>query len=527
MLDTVAYCTLVLCTVMMGSVSSNNDCPLWHSFSGTSGKCKCCLIQAFIGLKECAISVVNVVHGHCMTWNNITNNVEVGRCLFIHKDDLCKNYFSYGIPTNLSGPELNHFTCNSYNRQGAQCRQCIDGYGPAAFSDGVTCADCSKRKHLWILNLSFQLTMVTLMYLAVVLFEIKGTSSPLNIVITYCQLGANAIMVGTGIHPKLVCFTDQKFTVLILTLLSIWNLDFFHLVIPPLCVSTSLKFVHILLLDYIIAFYPLVLSVFIYVGIELHDRNCWIIVYLCTPLKMILHRSWKPKETILNTCATFLLLSYSKVLFVSINLLLGVPSYNCKAEAVPYSTVLLYDPTIRFFHSEHIPYAVLGLMVVVIFILLPPLLLLLYPTRLFRKCLSCCGFRRWDILHFIMDIFQGWYKDGTDSVMDYRSFSSLYMLLRVMFAFTFIAILMNRLNTPWLLLGLFHVFLGTLFLTVKPYKIKWMSHADGLTFSLLGILMLMKHLEQGFVYFLGISAALLVITFFSLCVAYRCIKKLL
>ena len=100
------------------------------------------------------------------------------------------------------------------------------------------------------------------------------------------------------------------------------------------------------------------------------------------------------------------------------------------------STVLLYDSTIRFFHSEHIPYVVVSMSVIVIFVLLPPLLLLLYPTRLFRKCLSCCGFRRWDILHMIMDIFQGWYKDGTEGTHDYRPLSALYMVIRLVFCST-------------------------------------------------------------------------------------------
>ena len=268
-------------------------------------------------------------------------------------------------------------------------------------------------------------------------------------------------------------------------------------------------------------------------GKELHDRNCQIIVYLCTPLKIIVHGNWNPKESILNTCVTFLLLSYSKLLFVSINLLVGIPSYNCNGEAISNSKVLLYEPTIRFFHSEHISYVVLALSVIVIFVLLPPLLLLLYPTRLFRKCLDCCGFRRWDVLHLVMDIFQGWYKDGTDGSTDYRSLSALCMLLRIMVAFIFIAItkpLLNHfflLSLSWFALGLFHVFLGMFFLSVKPYKIKWMSHVDGLILGALGVFMLTKHLEQRFIYILGVVIGLLVIIFVSLRVVYKCIKTIL
>ena len=77
--------------------------------------------------------------------------------------------------------------CHSFNRQGTQCSQCISGYGPAVFSDGINCADYLKHKYLWILNFMFQLTMVTLMCRAFMIFQIKGTSSPLNIIITYTQ----------------------------------------------------------------------------------------------------------------------------------------------------------------------------------------------------------------------------------------------------------------------------------------------------------------------------------------------------
>ena len=177
-------------------------------------------------------------------------------------------------------------------------------YGPAAFSDGVTCADSSKYKHLWVLSLVFQLTMVTVVYIAVILLQIRGNCSPFNIIITYVQLGINAVMIAW-----------RKFGVFCLHLFSrCIKRRFFHFVIPPLCISTSMKSNNTLLLDYVIAVYPIVLTVFIYVSTALHDRNCRIIVCLVSSLKWLWPRNWNPKETILNTCATFLLLSYSKFL---------------------------------------------------------------------------------------------------------------------------------------------------------------------------------------------------------------------
>jgi hypothetical protein len=79
----------------------------------------------------------------------------------------------------------------------------------------------------------------------------------------------------------------------------------------------------------------------------------------------------------------------------------------------------------------------MSLSVTVIFVLLPPLILLLYPTKLFRKFLNCCGFRRLDILHLVMDVFQGWYKDGTEGTYDYRPLSAMYMILKMIICFSY------------------------------------------------------------------------------------------
>ena len=80
---------------------------------------------------------------------------------------------------------------------------------PAAYSDGITCANCSRYKYFGILNLLLQLMMVTLLYLAVILFQIKGTCSPFNVIITNCQLGINAIMIGTGLYARIICTTNM------------------------------------------------------------------------------------------------------------------------------------------------------------------------------------------------------------------------------------------------------------------------------------------------------------------------------
>lgn len=505
-------------------------CPLWHvKWEDT---CKCG--DGLNGVVMCQETEgIDIRLGNCMTWNDETHSAVVNRCPFTYhfSDITCPQQGHIGthsISLNISGPDLSHLTCSKFNRQGTQCRGCRDGYGPAPFSDGFSCADCSKHAHLWILHLLLQLTMVTLMYLVVILFQVKGASSPLNVIITYSQLSIQ-IMVSIRFQVKLVCFLGPTSATVALTVLGISNLDFFRFVVPPLCISSSLKSVSVLLFDYVTAFYPIVLTLFVYIAIELHDRNYWIVRCLAIPVKKffsLFHKRWNPKRTILNTCVTFILLTYSKLLCTSMNLIFGIQSYDINGDVAPNSTVLFYDPSVRFFHSEHIPYAILALSIMVIFVLFPPLLLLLYPTRLFRKCLNWCGFQRWDVLHLFADVFQGWYKDGTEGTPDYRALSSLYMLMRIICGASFLLLVVYRHHyiLGSYFFGLSHIFLGAFFLASMPYKKKWMNTFDGLIVLSIGMVLLISIFDNKLVFLVGsiiITMEVVVICLYEMCLSCR------
>ena len=91
----------------------------------------------------------------------------------------------------------------------------------------------------------------------------------------------------------------------------------------------------------------------------------------------------------------------------------------------------------------------------------------------------------------IMDTFQGWYKDGTEGTYDYRPLSALYMLLRVGLVGEFLTVIalspQSNGALKWFITGYFHILLGSLFLTAKPYKKKWMNNVDGLILTVIGI----------------------------------------
>ena len=506
---------------MTDDVSNTSNCQLWHF--PTNGYCRC-----GARIVNCDKQFIYIKQGTCLTWNNATSSAEAHRCLFtIWSDYTCVMHDSYRIPATAHGEKLNYLTCSDYNRQGRYCRKCVDGYGPALFSDVATCADCSKHRHLWILNLMFQLFMVTILCLLLVLFQIKGASSPFNVIITYAQLAVLVLKVAGNVHARLVCYIGRTFTNIVLTSLGVFNLDFFHAVIPPLCISPLFKSINVLLFDYVIASYPLFLTMLIYLCIEVYNRQH--IPFLSRQLTnffMPFNTLWNPKKTILNTFATILLLSYLKLLFTSIHLLLAFQSYNSHGQRVSPSALLLYDPNIRFFHSEHIPYAMVALLTL-IFILLLPLLLLLYPTSIFKKCLTCLGFRRWNILHHIMDIFQGWYKDGTEGTRDYRSLSALYLLFRVALSCELVFHVLKEnydhggFPYQWVILGILNIFLGMIYFILQPYKQNWMSRFDGWILTLIGSLLLLEVTNNKSVYILGGVAGITIIALLFVYAVYH------
>ena len=88
-----------------------------------------------------------------------------------------------------------------------------------------------------------------------------------------------------------------------------------------------------LALEYIVAFYPIFLIIITFVCIKLHDNNFRPVVLLWKPFhRYFVHfrRRWDSKASIINAFTTFLLLSFSKILFVCFTLLYTLDiRYNC------------------------------------------------------------------------------------------------------------------------------------------------------------------------------------------------------
>ena len=505
---TTSLCFDCKSTTATSPVSSSGDpyCPPWLDHG--DGKCYCSEPRKHKDRIHCdqADGSVQVQTGLCLTWDSLTNRTLLADCPYFStrtsaNESVC-HYYIYTVPSTVSHSELNSYVCSPYHRKGLHCGECIEGYGPAPFLNGanIPCADCSKHNYVWMAYLMLHLVMVTVLYYAFLFCEIRGTASPLNVLAYYHQVLINAITSNNFLYAQFICnMRAMGPWYIILTVYSFWNLDFFRYSLQPVCVSSSLSNADVLLFDFIIAFFPVLLTVISYMLIQLHDKGFPVVVCLWRPFHLLTSRykkDWNPRRSILNTFVTFLLLAYSKFLFTSANLLYGVPVYNNSFHRVRDSPVLYYDTGMLYLGHKHIAYTTLSLVMVVIFVLLPPTLLLLYPTRCFKRCLEKCRFRSWNTLSILMDVFQGWYKDSTNGTADFRALSALYMILRLGFASEFVLVLLFQYRThynafEWTLPSLVHIGLGCLYLTLKPYKKNWMNVVDGLVLILLGVIVVL------------------------------------
>ena len=232
------------------------------------------------------------------------------------------------LPENIS--ELNHFMCGPLNRKGYLCSNCIDGFGPSMslIEHPNHCYECRDNYRGVMLYLAIVLLPLTLLYLLILIFQIKMTSAPIPCFVMYSQLIVIAFSYNKGeLYDELstVIFTKtgntKAVTKVILVLYGIFNLDFISHTVPPFCVSKDLRLYHRVFLGYITAFYPMLLILITWICIELHDRNFRMIVFLWRPFHRCfvrLRRGWDTKNDLIDVFASFLLLSFVKIMYQTV-----------------------------------------------------------------------------------------------------------------------------------------------------------------------------------------------------------------
>ncbi len=101
------------------------------------------------------------------------------------------------------------------------------------------------------------------------------------------------------------------------TFITMWQLDFFLLIIPPFCVSKHISNLQMLCMEYIVAIYPLLLTVVMYICIQQHARGCRVLIYLWKPFgycfaNLIKQYRWNPATSIVHCSHFFIIFTVIK-----------------------------------------------------------------------------------------------------------------------------------------------------------------------------------------------------------------------
>ena len=410
--------------------SGNSDCPLWGEYYNSSCECKK-EFKNYNSIKcEPKTLQLSVIRSHCVTYDNKTKELIEGNCIENSDNGGEKSEYLL-LPLDIN--KLNQFMCEEkWNRTGRLCGKCLPGHSPLAYSYDLSCVECPEgNRNIWKYIL-IAFGPLTIFYILVLLLRINVTSSHLHGYLIFCQF-----LSAPAFSRDLVSFIkhnpDLSIPIQILeALYGMWNLDFLRAVkITNICLDMST--LTVLILDYAVAIYPLMLTVISYLMIELHYRNYRAVVIMWKPFQCLvarLNKKWDSRTTIIDAYATFFILSYTKLLKVSADFLIPVKAHSLNNDSVRW--VLYYDTTLDYFGREHLPYAIIAIALLSIFLITPTLLLLVYPFRWFHKILNCLKFHS-RVLTTLMDSFQGCYKDGTEpGTRDCRWFVAVPLIGRIM-----------------------------------------------------------------------------------------------
>ena len=473
-----------------GNSTQSVQCPPWHV---PSSVLICDIGKSYDGvlLFQPGTGQPLLYPFYCMTTSmttseNLTEHRDViGGCLFSTAVKQTAQYFP--LPCNTS--ELNQFMCAGLNRERQLCGRCREGYAPPVYSYSLQCVKCTHYgPHNWIKYLTIAFGPLTVFCVIIIVFHISATSPYLHGYILFCQLlSLPTIYRLLELNEGYKLYRSSHWSANIYSsLVGIWNLDFFRLIYEPFCIHPDMSVIQSLTLDYLVALYPLLLVAITYWLVSLYGRNCKLVVLLWKPLRRVLRplfRDLDIRATLIESFSTLYLLSLVKIQSVSLDLLVPTPLYY--ADGSQDSSYFLYlAPDVVYFGHTHLPYALVALVLSVALVVIPTLLLFLYPCQCFQRFLNKINCNS-QVLRTYMDVFQGHYKDGTNNSRDFRFFSGVFLVVRVIAVVLFP---LTNSNYSFVLLALCMIVLTFTVSIIYPQRCHTHYTLDSVFLSFLSVL---------------------------------------
>ena len=455
--------------------------------------CDCICADHIHGIGCNAISHhIKVFYGYCLTYSyngtDWSKPAVVGSCPHVPNDIEIHYNVSY------DPVDLDRKVCRKLQRTGLLCSKCIEGYAVDVNSYEFPCVKC-QAQYSWFLYILAELVPIVIFFIIVVFLNVRMTAAPMNTFIFFSQIVTvpyfhtpYAFMFGYLVFPYY-----KVLEALVAFPYAIWNLNFFATAaIPGFCLHESVGTLEILALKYLNAFLPLLLIFVCYILIKLYDHNYRAVRFIWRPFQKCLKKIYKNRESktsVIDVFATFLLLSYSKVLFVSFSLFAFTSIRDASTNEVIKSPVFYFDASVPVFHGKYAILSISALIIFALFVTLPPLFLTFYPLRCTQIVINKLPFKI--TLRTFAEAFNGDFRDGTSKDgpkgdNDCRWFAGYYFLLRVIVFSIYVSELkwLEQYFIQQVVLALCII----LFANIRPYKDNYYNKLDTAMFSLLAVL---------------------------------------
>ena len=375
--------------------------------------------------------------------------------------------------------EIDQLVCTS-GRTGILCAECVENHSAFFHSENL---DCNPNKHCnlgWLFFIISEIFPVTILFVLIIVFDIKLTSGTVQGFILYAQIFDTLHISANGqIWHEYAVFYAIRYLKFIFNM---FNLNSFKLHRLSFCLWSTASSLDILTFKYVTIAYSLTL-VFLTVTI-LHYCKSNIFQKCFRKMRRTRH---KISDSIIHGLSGFLVICYSQctkttlLILTPVNLYSKGPKFN--------QTVVFYDGRLEFLTGRHLIYVIPALVFLLTLVLLPPIVFLTYP--LCYRVFSLFRIQESSISKFLckivplekfkpfFDSFQSSFKD------EYRYFSGLYFMYRLSTLVTFA--FFHSLSNFYTLVEIQFLLMLTAHAWFQPYRNQWHNRLDTFIFATLSI----------------------------------------
>ena len=304
---------------------------------------------------------------------------------------------------------------------------CLEGAGIPINYVYTFCANnysesCSNLDtHIgWYIIILTEFIPLTIMIVSIIVLDIKLVGGHITGYILYCQILSLPFSAAFNLGQH---YTDP--------LMSMWNLNFLNPFLSfKFCISNHVSGLGVIIFWYIVAFYPLVLLLLLYIWIVMYERGWRMVVCITQPVHRLLARFWLKFDihpSLIDSIAGIYILCFTQLTATSLKIF--HPSHVHGTSLKFY-----YDESLAYFGWPHGLAGSFAIIILIVFVIIPTVYLLLYPFKFFQKFLEVCKLRT-QLTDAVVDSLTGSFKNGLENTYDYRLFAGLYLLLRIIIMF--------------------------------------------------------------------------------------------